>query len=157
MNFTCPHCQILLSDEGMYDGQLAFCPRCRGQFYVPSQLPAVIEPEIVDEGAVDSTEPLFTYVTISDDGHISARYCNVGEARLALKELRLLKKQLALAKRQVKQQQKATRAEHTDYVRRRGSKFIGGGGIGRFIRTVQTISRDHTRYQLANSLAPLEQ
>jgi hypothetical protein len=39
----------------------------------------------------------------------------------------------------------------------RGSKVIGGGGFGRFIRAVQTISRDHRRGTLASDLAPLEE
>jgi hypothetical protein len=42
-------------------------------------------------------------------------------------------------------------------VRQRGSKFRGGGGIGSFVRTVQTISRDADRRSLAQELAPLEQ
>ena len=55
------------------------------------------------------------------------------------------------------QQQRAIRASYTDQVRQQGSKFRGGGGIGSFVRTVQTISRDAARRELATDLAPLEQ
>lgn len=100
--------------------------------------------------------PGFVYVKVSEDGRVTVNIQNLAEARLALQELRLLKKYLALTKRQIKEQQKAIRAEYTDGVRRRGSKFIGGGGIGRFIRVVQTGLRDNTRYQLAEALAPFD-
>ena len=53
-------------------------------------------------------------------------------------------------------EQKAIRAEYTDTVRRRGSKVAGGGGFGRFLRNMQTISNDSARRELANALAPLE-
>ena len=33
----------------------------------------------------------------------------------------------------------------------------GGGGLGKFVRAIQTVSRDSKRAGLANDLAPLEQ
>lgn len=81
---------------------------------------------------------------------------SVADAKRALKELKLKKKEYALAKRDISQRQKLIRAEYTDTVRRRGSKFRGGGGLGSFIRTVQTFSRDAERSALAQQLAPLE-
>ncbi len=118
------------------------------------------EPELHEREAVNEPPseswPGFVYVKVSEDGRVTVNIQNLAEARLALQELRLLKKYLALTKRQIKEQQKAIRAEYTDGVRRRGSKFIGGGGIGRFIRVVQTGLRDNTRYQLAEALAPFD-
>ena len=82
---------------------------------------------------------------------------SVAEAKIAIKELKLKKKEYALVKREISQQQKQIRAEYTDKVRQRGSKFRGGGSIGGFVRIVQTINRDADRRTLAQELAPLEQ
>jgi hypothetical protein len=81
---------------------------------------------------------------------------SVAEAKIAIKELKLKKKEYALAKKEISQKQKEIRANYTEQVRQRGSKFIGGGGIGRVVRAVQTISRDADRRALADALAPLE-
>jgi hypothetical protein len=81
---------------------------------------------------------------------------SVEEAQLALKELSIRKKELALAKRQIMEQERTMRAGYTDQVRRQGSKVRGGGGVGRFIRTVQTGQRDARRSDLAKHLEPLE-
>jgi hypothetical protein len=65
--------------------------------------------------------------------------------------------ELIFRKRELTQQQKVIRAEYTDQVRQQGSKVRGGGSIGRFVRTVQTINRDADRRTLAQQLAPLEE
>jgi hypothetical protein len=98
-----------------------------------------------------------SFVTIDSDGDLRVSARSVAEAKIAIKELKLKKKEYALAKREISQTQKQIRAEYTDSVRQRGSKFRGGGGIGSFVRTVQTISRDADRRNLAQELAPLEQ
>jgi hypothetical protein len=98
-----------------------------------------------------------SFVTIDSDGDLRVSARSVAEAKIAIKELKLKKKEYALAKREISQTQKQIRAEYTDSVRQRGSKFRGGGGIGSFVRTVQTISRDVDRRSLAQELAPLEQ
>ena len=97
-----------------------------------------------------------SYVTFLPNGQINLHARNVPEAKLAIQELRARKRQLVLAKRQIMQEQREIRAAYTHHVRQRGSKFIGGGTIGRIVRVVQTASRDSTRAQLANQLAPLE-
>lgn len=98
-----------------------------------------------------------SFVTINKNGelHISAQ--SITEAKIAIKELKLKKKEYTLLKKEISQQQKQIRAEYTDQVRQRGSKFRGGGKIGQIVRTVQTINRDATRRTLAQALAPLEQ
>jgi hypothetical protein len=98
-----------------------------------------------------------SFVAITDSGklHISAR--TVAEAKIAIKELKLKKKEYVLVKREISQQQKQIRAEYTEQVRQRGSKFRGGGNMGRLIRTVQTVNRDADRRSLAQKLAPLEE
>jgi hypothetical protein len=98
-----------------------------------------------------------SFVTIDPDGDLRVSARSVAEAKIAIKELKLKKKEYALAKREISQNQKQIRAEYTDSVRQRGSKFRGGGGIGSFVRTVQTISRDADRRSLAQEIAPLEQ
>lgn len=97
------------------------------------------------------------FVTVTDNGELRVSAQSVPEAKIALKELKLKKKEYALVKREISQHQKQIRAEYTDMIRQRGSKFIGGGGIGRLVRTVQTINRDAERRSLAEQLAPLEQ
>ena len=96
-----------------------------------------------------------SFVRISGN-NVRVNAKTVPEAKLALKELKLHKKDYALAKRQINEQQKAIRAAYTDEIRRRGSKFQGGGGVGRFIRIVQTAKRDGARKELAKKLEPLE-
>lgn len=98
-----------------------------------------------------------SFVTITDNGELRISARSVAEAKIAIKDLKLKKKEYALIKREISQQQKQIRAEYTDKVRQRGSKFRGGGNLGRFVRTVQTINRDADRRTLAEDLAPLEQ
>jgi hypothetical protein len=96
-----------------------------------------------------------TFVKI-EGTRISVAAQGAGEAKLALKELKLKKKELGMQRRLLASRQKEVRASYTDEVRTRGSMVRGGGGFGRFIRAVQTISRDSKRAGLANELAPLE-
>ncbi len=98
-----------------------------------------------------------SFVTISDDGRINVSVQSLAEAKIAIKALKLKKKEYALTKRELSQEQKIIRAEYTDKVRQQGSKFRGGGSIGRFVRTVQTVNRDANRRALAQRLAPLEE
>lgn len=96
-----------------------------------------------------------TFVKI-EGARISVSVQGAGEAKLALKELKLKKKEFGIQRRLLASRQKEVRASYTDEVRTRGSMVRGGGGLGRFIRAVQTISRDSKRAGLANELAPLE-
>jgi len=98
-----------------------------------------------------------SFLTITDDGELRISAQSVAEAKIAIKELKLEKKEYALVKREISHQQKQIRAEYTDTVRQRGSKFRGGGSVGHLVRTVQTINRDADRRNLAQQLAPLEQ
>jgi hypothetical protein len=98
-----------------------------------------------------------SFVTITADGELRFSVRSVAEAKIAIKELKLKKKEYALVKREITQHQKQIRAEYTDSVRKRGSKFRGGGSIGRLVRTVQTINRDTARRNLAQELAPSEE
>lgn len=97
------------------------------------------------------------FISISEDGRINIAVQSVAEAKIAIKALKLKKKEFALTKREISQQQKIIRADYTDKVRQQGSKVRGGGSIGRFVRTVQTINRDADRRALAQRLAPLEE
>jgi uncharacterized protein (DUF3084 family) len=97
-----------------------------------------------------------TFVDISSDGEITVRANSIAEVKLALKELKLRKKELSLHKKQVTAQERQIQASYTNEIRSRGSKFQGGGGIGKFIRRVQTSNRDASRQNLAHQLAPYE-
>jgi hypothetical protein len=96
-----------------------------------------------------------TYVKIHGS-RISVNAKTLPEAKVALKELRMVKKEYSLKKREINEIQKAIRAKYTDDIRRRGSMFRGGGGIGRFVRDVQSAGRDAHRERLAKALAPYE-
>ena len=98
-----------------------------------------------------------SYVSFSANGEIKVNVSNFLEAKLALKELKIKKKEYSIQKRQITEQERIIRAEYTNKVRQRGSKFQGGGGVGKFIRSVQTVTRDAARRELANKLAPYEQ
>lgn len=95
-------------------------------------------------------------VRFYSDGTIALDIADQNEAKLAIAELKLKKQELALKKREVMDEMRRIRAEYTDYVRRRGSKFQGGGGVGRIIRAFETMSRDDIRRRLAQELEPFE-
>lgn len=95
-------------------------------------------------------------VTISQDGEVTVSVTTLAEAKLALKELKLKKKEFTLLKKQVSEQERQIRADYADRTRRHGSRFQGGGTIGRIIRISQTASRDSARRELAQQLAPYE-
>lgn len=97
-----------------------------------------------------------SYVTFAPSGEIIVRANTVAEAKLALKELKLKKKEQSILKRQLMEQERQIRATYTDTVRRRGSKFQGGGTVGKYVRLFQTAKRDATRSDLAVELTPLE-
>ncbi len=80
----------------------------------------------------------------------------IAEAKLAIKELKLKKKEYSLQKRAINEEQKRIRAQYTEEVRSRGSMMRGGGGLGKFVRAVQSVSRDSRKAQLASELAPHE-
>lgn len=90
------------------------------------------------------------------DKEVKYHVTNVAEAKLVIKQLRLKKKEFGLEKRVVLEKQKEIRAQYTTEVRHRGSMVRGGGGLSKFIRRVQAVSRDSKRSNLANALAPLE-
>lgn len=92
-----------------------------------------------------------------EGGTIEVKANCVAEAKLALKEMKLKKKEFGLMKRSVSDRQKEIRAAYTQEVRNRGSMMRGAGGLGKFVRTIQTISRDSKGAQLAATLAPLEE
>lgn len=66
-----------------------------------------------------------SFVTITDDGELRVSARSIAETKIAIKELKLKKKEYALVKRKIHQNQKQIRAEYTDRVRQRGSKFRG--------------------------------
>ena len=90
--------------------------------------------------------------SVNDD----LEFTTLAELKQAITILKQKKKELGVQKKAVTMHQQQIRANYTDEVRRRGSKFRGGGGVGRFIRGVQTANRDSVRKDLAKSLEPLE-
>jgi hypothetical protein len=97
-----------------------------------------------------------TFVTV-ENGTVSVTASGPNEAKIALKELKLKKKEFGVLKKEIASNQREIRANHSHEVSTRGSKFQGGGGLGRFIRIIQTLSRDSKRASTANKVEPLEQ
>jgi hypothetical protein len=79
----------------------------------------------------------------------------LAELKIAIKELKLKKKEFNLIKRNINEKQKSIRAAYTNEVRSRGSMVRGGGGLGRFFRALQSISRDRRRSNFAAQLEPV--
>jgi hypothetical protein len=96
------------------------------------------------------------YVVLTSDGHLSVQANNIQEAKIAIKQLKIKKKEYSLAKKEIVLQQQLIKAEFTDKNRRQGAMMRGGGGIGKFVRTIQNVQRDTNKIDLANKLAPLE-
>jgi hypothetical protein len=113
-------------------------------------------PEVIPVDPVPEVLPA-SYITMTPSGQIAVHARNAAEAKLAIRELRAKKKEISLTKRAIMQEQREIRAAYTNLVRRRGSKFIGGGSVGGIVRAFQTWNRDAARSQLATELAPLEQ
>ena len=99
--------------------------------------------------------PTTTFVKI-EGTKLSVTASSLAEAKIALKELKLKKKEFGLLKREIIAKQKEIRADHTHEVRTRGSMVRGGGGLGKFVRLIQTSSRDAKKATLAHTLSPLE-
>jgi len=87
---------------------------------------------------------------------ISYSVVDAAQAKLAIKELKLLKKGYALRKKEIVAEIQATRFNYSQEVKSRGSMMRGGGGFGRFVRAIQSVSRDSKRSGLASALHPLE-
>ncbi len=128
-----------------------FCPEC-GASQDAGQVvttPARARPP--------ATVPDKEVVRFEQNGDVKLHVNSVAEAKIALKQLRLRKREIGTAMKSIMEQQREIRAAYTDKVRHRGSKIRGGGGVGRFIRAVQTSSRDADRKNLAKNLAPYEE
>jgi len=78
------------------------------------------------------------------------------EAKDVIKQLKLKKKELAAAKSAITKQIAEVRADHRSKVAQRGAKFQGGGGFGKFVRRVQTTSRDNERRGADRAIQALE-
>lgn len=79
-----------------------------------------------------------------------------GEAADVAKRLRLVRKDWQLAARGISHTMRATRALHTDAMRRQAPAVRGFGWAGRIVRASQADKRHSMRVALANELAPLE-
>jgi len=98
----------------------------------------------------------FSFVAIDVGFRIVVNAKTVPEAKIALKELKLLKKALASKKRGVMEEERVTRAEYTDGVRRRPAKMRGSSIIAKMSRATESLSRASARQNLAGELAPHE-
>lgn len=97
------------------------------------------------------------YAWVEDNGTVRTQFDTVAEAKIAIKELRLEKKDWNVTKKDVAAQIAAIRADYRSEVAQRGSKVQGGGGFGRFLRGMQTASRDNRRAKVDEAIRPLEE
>jgi hypothetical protein len=110
-----------------------------------------------DEYDEPSSEPIEADVGLSDAERLQGLVdAAVSEAEIqnAVAHLRLVRKALHLARRKVTLDQRMVRARETHRVRQRLPMYRGGAQLGHDIRTVQTIARYATRYELAATLEP---
>jgi len=153
--FSCPLCHKVFHVQAADVGHDVLCPLCQGKVHIPLFQPPSRPTRRATLNVVPEGQEL-RFVQISDDGQILVRWDGAAEAKSAIKELRAAKRYLMLQKKQVMEQMRQTRAQYTAMRRRQGSKLRGGGLLGHVVRTVQTVSRDAERAQLANALSPAE-
>ncbi|MEA2516111.1 MAG: hypothetical protein QOJ59_5600 [Thermomicrobiales bacterium] len=95
---------------------------------------------------------------VSFDGdRIRANVKSASEAKMAIKELRVMKKALSADKKAVASRLSEIRAQRQVKLGKRGSMMRGGKGLGRFVRSVQSASRDSERASHATAVAPYEE
>jgi hypothetical protein len=145
IRFQCPKCLSMLKVADDQAGKIGPCPACQGIVKAPDLQKPIPVPVLVPL-------PIVTFRS----GEIHFNITTKAQAKSALQEIRLKKREILLEKKESMELQRQVRASYTDYVRKRGSQFRGGGQIGRFIRTLGTLSRDQQRRALANELAPYE-
>lgn len=132
----------------------------RKQAQVPPQdpLPTLpVEPSVDpwETGTVPgwSTSGL---IRVTSSGAVLCRASSVAEAKLIIKDLKLQKRLIATEKKQVNAVMATMRAEHRTSMANRGPSMRGGGGVGKFIRDMDAISRSSARSRHANALVPYQ-
>ncbi len=110
---------------------------------------------IASQSSSDFNIEDFPNISLSGNG-ITSKSSTAEEAKESVKQLKLIKKLCAVEKKQLSENIKAMKEDYTHEVRNRGSKFIGGGKLGRAIRAGQTISRDARKSRLSSDLLPIE-
>lgn len=78
------------------------------------------------------------------------------EAKAIIKQLKLKRKEMTAAKSDLTKQIAQVRADHRSRVAQRGAKMQGGGGIGKFVRRLETTSRDQDRRNVDKAVQLLE-
>lgn len=91
------------------------------------------------------------------DGQIRLRVSSEEEARLAMKDLQLFRKKVSLERQGISQEMSSARAARQQSMAHRGPAMRGGGGFGRAVRSLDSMSRSMTRSAHASQLAPLQQ
>jgi hypothetical protein len=91
------------------------------------------------------------------DGDIGVSLKTAVEAKLAIKDLRLRKRSLSAEKRIVTQEMAAIRREYTVKNANRGPSIRGGGNVGKFARTMDSMGRSLDRSSRERELAPLDE
>jgi hypothetical protein len=135
------------------DDRAKFCANCGTNLQQGAPAPRAVAAKEPSRKAAPAIKPGKIKLTyINDD----LEFTTLAELKQAIQVLKQKKKELGIQKKAVTMRQQQLRAQYTDDVRRRGSKFQGGGSVGRFIRGVQTSARDGARKDLAKNLEPLE-
>jgi len=84
------------------------------------------------------------------------KWSTPAEAKAVIKELKLKRKELVAAKSALSKQIAEIRAAYRSRVAQRGTKVRGLGGFGKFVRGMQTASRDSDRADTDKAIRPLE-
>lgn len=116
-------------------------------------LPAPVQEEPQLQPADWSTTGL---ILTNRAGDIGVNLKTAAESKLAIKDLRLRKRALSAEKRVVTQEMAVIRREYTVKNANRGPSIRGGGNVGKFVRTMDSVNRSLERSNRERELDPLD-
>ena len=95
--------------------------------------------------------------TVASDNEIIFKANSVAEAQIALEKLESKKEELTLDKKKLTEKESQIRANHAAALENRGNLFQSSENAGRFVRVLQTASRDAAQRNLEHELAPYQE
>lgn len=110
------------------------------------------------EAADQSNEPESdALVNISSDAEIPVKTGSAADSQITLGELKSKREELALDKKKIVEQMNQIRANHAAALENRGSLFQGSENVGRFVKVLQSASREAAQRNLEHDLSPYEE
>ena len=97
------------------------------------------------------------FVNIPPESETNAKTDSVAEAQIVLTELESKREKLALDQKKLIEQEHQIRADHAAELENRENPFQGSENAGRFVRVLQSASREAAQRNLEHKLAPSEE